>query len=231
MGCDSFLEYSLSVKHSEWIGITFSAVSSLFLYVYVLMTLITNIWRTPLLNRTQTKILVGPQRRMMVILFTLSLPIMDVSTIYSWRLLPGHAGCPPPADYFLLWVLTNILNVVTMTVAWFYVPYAQVMIYLPQVLYTILAAFYILMSIARDHICGTTFVVLIPLVLGLVCVYFVPLGMRISRERLGKRVEALHDIAEGAAKQQGLRRYLGQDRDSHLNASKDRPLADRAGSQ
>lgn len=195
MGCDDdLLRYALSVKHSGWVGVVLSLVSSLFLVVYVGMTLISILWKMPLLGKDHARVLIGTKRRMIVALFVVTLPIMDVSTIYAWRVLPGHSGCQPPPDYFLLWLTTNVLNVITMLVAWFYVPYAQVMIYLPQVLYTILAAFYILTGIARDQICGSTFAVLVPFVLGMICVYFVPIGMRISKDRLNHRAETLRDI-------------------------------------
>jgi len=191
--CTELLRYSLSVKHSERVGIAFSVTSSAFLGVYVLMTLVTVLWRTPLLGKKQTKVLIGSRRRMIVSIFATTLPVMDVSIVYAWRFLPGDAGCPPPADFFLLWLSANILNVITMGVAWFYVPYSQVMIYLPQVLYTLLASFYILMSIARSELCGTTFAVIVPYILGLVCVYFVPIGMRISKDSLDLRVKALEE--------------------------------------
>ena len=195
MGCDDdLLGYVLSVKHSGWVGVVVSLVSSLFLLVYVGMTLISILWKMPLLDKDHARVLIGTKRRMIVTLFVVTLPIMDVSTIYAWRILPVHSGCQPPPDYFLLWFTVNVLNVITMLVAWFYVPYAQVMIYLPQVLYTVLAAFYILTGIARDQICGSTFAVLIPFVLGMICVYFVPIGMRISKDRLNHRADTLRDI-------------------------------------
>lgn len=194
MGCDELLEYALSPHHAGWIGVSIGVASSLFLWIYALMALITCVWRTPLLNRRQTKILVGPYRRMMVILFTLSLPVMDFAVIHSWRLFPSRSGCPPPPDYLLTWTLVNALNLCTMGVAWFYVPYAQVMLYLPSVLYTFMAALYILMGVARTQICGTTFVVLLPLMLGAVAVYYIPIGMRVSKERLCKRVVAVNKV-------------------------------------
>jgi len=194
MGCDELLEYALSQRHAGWIGVTIGLVSSVFLWVYTLMVLITCVWRTPLLNRAQTKALVGPYRRMMVFLFTLSLPIMDFAVIHSWRLFPSHTGCPPPPDYLLTWILVNGLNVCTVGVAWFYVPYSQIMLYLPSVLYTFMAALYILMGIARTQICGTTFLMLMPLTLGSIAVYYVPVGMRVSKERLRKRVSMVQKI-------------------------------------
>lgn len=186
--CDELLKYVLSMKHSPTTGLILSLVSSLFLYIYVGMTLVTCLWRTLLLDRHYTKILIGSQRRMMVVLFALSLPFFDISTIYAWRALNGiHSSCTPFPDFLLMWFLINILSVVTMIISWFYIPYSQIMLYLPQVTYTLLMMFYLMMSLARGQICGSTFAVFIPLVLGILCVYFVPIGMRISMERLERR--------------------------------------------
>jgi len=170
----------MSLKHDHVVGIVLSSLSTVVSMFYILGTIVAVTWKIPRLSVEQTRSLMSPHRRMMLITFLLSLVLVDFMTVHAWRILRGDGACVPPPDWFMLWSMGNQLSAICLITAWLHPPYALAMIHTSVISSTLLVLFYLFTTLARNKFCGSMFVVIPSMVTGLCNVFAVPAPLRLS---------------------------------------------------
>lgn len=184
MAADDSLEYILTLKHTGIPGIVVSSVLSFVLLLNVLGTIGSITWRFPRLTVGQTRSLMSPNKRALLVSFMISLVLVDFISIHAWRAISGDGACVPPPDWFLLWSTGIILNSICLLVAWLHAPYVAVMIRTSVNSFTFLTLFYLFSCLARDQFCGSMFVVIPSLITGVINVFMVQRSLCLDVEEM-----------------------------------------------
>lgn len=203
MGCEDCegLSHVLSLKHDGAIGIVLSIFSSLVSTVYSVGLIVSISWKIPTMTVRQTRSLMSPNRRMILVSFMLSFMLVDFMSIHAWRFLPGSGACVPTPDWFMLWCMGNILNVVCLVFAWIHPPFSMALIHASIIASAYLVLYYLFSCFAMDRFCGSMFVAVPCVIAGVVNIFAVPESLQIPMEEfvsLGEHVgRAVARITQG----------------------------------
>ena len=182
--------YLLSLEHAGIPGIIFSSLVSCVSMFYIVGTIVSVTWKLPQLTVKQTRALMTPNRRMVLISFLLSMILMDFMSIHAWRILSGDGACIPSPDWFLLWTSVVILNTFCLITAWLHPPYSLVMIHTSVVSSAYMVLYYLFTCLARNQFCGSMFVAIPSMITGVINIFMVPTALHIPMEDF----ESLHEV-------------------------------------
>lgn len=180
-GCgDDDAAYALSLKHAGVPGLVASLVVSAISVGFVLGTIVSVTWKLPKLTAAQTRALMAPNRRVVLISFLVSLLLVDFMSIHAWRLLGGDGACIPSPDWFMLWSAGTVLAAICLLTAWLHPPYAPAMIHTAVVAYALIVLYYLFTTLARNQFCGSMFVATPSLIMGVVNIFMIPQPLRLD---------------------------------------------------
>jgi len=209
MGDDENALYFLSLEDAGIPGIIFSSIVSLAAFFYVMGMVVSITWKLPKMTVEQTRALMTPNQRMVMISFLLSLLLMDFMSIHAWRILSGDGACIPTPDWFMLWASGTFLNIICLVTAWLHPPYSAALIRTSTVSSAYIVLYYLFTCLARNQFCGSVFVSIPSLVTGVTNIFVIPNTLCIDIDEFESPFNRI-----GRAIARVTRGPVAQDRDS-----------------
>lgn len=164
----------LTLKDMGSAGVALATVSTCATLFYTLGVIITVAWRPPRLTLREMQGLMSHNRRFLMIAFMASMLLTDFFSVHAWRLIAEDGACTPSFDWFTLWGLGSMINVVFVITAWLYPPYTLAMLRTVIVSAGFLVMYFIASCLARGEYCGSMFVAAPSMVLGVINIVAVP---------------------------------------------------------
>lgn len=170
MTCRDYLD----IASNSYASITLSIFSALIVLGNVVSTMVFVLWRFPLLTKVQNRALLNPTRRFVFFMFWASIVLFEGMALHSWRILPGDSVCYAEPSWILLWIGNGMLCSINIVIACSRPPYTLVMLYTNTVSTTYAVYFYVFMVLSHNNICGTLFISIPVVFVGIINVYMVP---------------------------------------------------------
>jgi hypothetical protein len=111
-----------------------------------------------------------------------SMLLTDFFCVHAWRIISDDGACVPSFDWFTLWGLGSLINVVFVVTAWLYPPYTLVMLRTTIISSAFLVIYYIVSCVSRGEFCGSMFVAIPSMTIGIVNILAVPDKLCVFRE-------------------------------------------------
>src|SRR6056297_3014178 len=186
-------EEIINIKDDSAVSLTLSTLSCFFVILNATINIVCLSYKFPLLTKIQTKMLMNPTRKFLLFIYHFGLILFGLFAIHSWRFLPSDASCHVETDWFMVWVCNGVISVVNNMIGCFKPHYVLIMIYINIISSTYVIYYYMFMVLAQNNLCGTMFIAIPVMLLGVINLYMVPELLTLHIPKAPESVNVLDD--------------------------------------